>query len=397
MKRCRKIIFTGVLAAVAVVNGAFAEDTIKLNSNDGTTKFVVQDNASAAVFSADSDGNAYMVGYSSAARYYGDGSALANVSTHTFKIGESYGGGIIFWVDAAGQQVLIAATADQSAGIQWSNNSNTTGANLDGIYAGKANTVIISTMQHAGNYAAQVCADYSVTDPVTHEYYGDWYLPSMIELSLLCTQKTIVGGFGLGYYWSSNEQGATNARHVRFDTCYMGYYARTNSDYVRCVRAGPSTSIGNLPISAESVTDGAYLSSTQTFTGANAFQGVTAASATITGEARISRSPVAAADTGIALSAADFGKTITVNSAVARTVTLPTVSAADIGATITVVKLGAGMVTVQAAGGTYIEDSTAGGAIYNNAAFPAYAAITLRLVTSTQWLLVGGRGAWITQ
>ncbi|MCX5793464.1 MAG: DUF1566 domain-containing protein [Elusimicrobia bacterium] len=386
-----------VCLILGAVNGAFAEDAIKLNSSDGSTKFVLQDNTATPVFSADSNGNAYMVGYSSAAKFYGDGSGLTGVSTHTFKIGDSYGGGIIFWVDATGTQVLIAATADQSTGVKWSNNSNATGAIFDGIYAGKTNTVIISTMQHAGSYAAQVCADYNVT--VNGEYYDDWYLPSKAELGLLYTQRTAVGMPSSHLYWSSNEYGTTgsNAWSVNFNGGNLGYSGRAGSYYVRCVRGGPSSSIGNLPNFAESVTDGAYRTSTQTFTGSNTFKEVTASSATITGEARLSRAPVAAADAGITLTAADYGKTITVNSAAARTVTLPAVTAADIGATVTVVKLGGGTVTVQAAASTYIEDSTAGGAIYNNAAYPAYASLTLRLVTATQWMLVGGRGAWITK
>jgi len=384
---------------LGLAGAAFAEDAeVKLNSSDGTTKLVVQDNAATTVFSADSDGNAYMLGYSSASKFYGDGSTLTNVSTHTFKIGDSYGGGIVFWVDAAGRQVLIAATADQSAGIKWSNDATATGANREGVYAGKANTVIISTNQHAGSYAAQLCADYSVTDPVANEYYDDWYLPSKEELSQLYLQKGAVG-VGDNGYWSSNEYvpNINFAWRVYFSNGLMFENNKSEVFYVRCIRAGPSTAIGTLPISAESVTGGAYLASTQTFTGANTFKEVTAASATVTGAARLGHAPVSAADAGITLTAADFGKTITVNSGSAQTVTLPAVTAADIGATVTVVKLGEGKVTVAAAASTYIEDSTSGGAIYNNAAVPAYAAITLRLVTATQWLLVGGRGAWITQ
>ena len=400
MKGIKILAFAVVLAAVAVVNCAFAEDTIKLNSNNGSTKFLVQDKNAATVFSADSDGNAYMVGYSSAAKYYGDGSAFTGVSTHTFKIGDSYGGGKIFWVDAAGRQVLIAATSDQSTGIKWSNNSIKTGAGLEGVYAGRANTVMISTMQHAGSYAAQICSDYSVTDPVTNEYYDDWYLPSKTELSLLQAQKTVVGGFNTSVgYWSSTEYvpNTTNAWTVYFYNGGMNISNKTNNFYARCVRGGPSSSIGNLPISAESVTDGAYISSTQTFSGANTFQGITAASATITGEARISRAPIATANTGITLTAADFGKTIAVNSAGAQTVILPAVTAADLGATVTVVKLGAGAVAIRAAGSTYIEDSIAGGIIYNDVPAPAYAAVTLRLVTPARWLTIDTQGAWVTQ
>ncbi|MDA8242537.1 MAG: hypothetical protein M0025_00240, partial [Elusimicrobia bacterium] len=116
----------------------------------------------------------------------------------------------------------------------------------------------------------------------------------------------------------------------------------------------------------------------------------------VNGAARLAMEVVQAADTGITLTSSDFGKTITVNSSGAQTVTLPSVSAADIGATITVVKLGAGKVTIQAAASTYLADSTAGGTIYNTAVSPAYAAITLRLVTATQWMILGGEGAWIS-
>ena len=51
----------------------------------------------------------------------------------------------------------------------------------------------------AGNYAAQVCANYQSGG------YGDWYLPSKYELNLLYQQKAVVGGFADCNYWSSSE------------------------------------------------------------------------------------------------------------------------------------------------------------------------------------------------
>ncbi len=132
-----------------------------------------------------------------------------------FTIGQSYGGGIIFWLDASGQHGLIAATADQSTGIQWSNGSyTTTGATLDGVYAGKTNTDLIIANQGAGSYAAQICADYSVT--VNNEYYDDWYLPSKYELNLLYQQKDAVGGFASAPYWSSTEYDSDDAWRLDF-------------------------------------------------------------------------------------------------------------------------------------------------------------------------------------
>jgi hypothetical protein len=153
-------------------------------------------------------------------------------------IGESYGGGIVFYVYDNGKHGLIAATSDQSTGIRWYGGSNTnTRARGDGVGAGLKNTAIIIANQGAvdGNaFAATVCNEYSVTvDGVT---YGDWYLPSKHELNLLYSQKSVVGGFALSEYWSSTE----------FDDEYVwiqnfsGYQTGFNKDltlYVRAIRA----------------------------------------------------------------------------------------------------------------------------------------------------------------
>jgi hypothetical protein len=125
-------------------------------------------------------------------------------------IGESYGGGIVFYVYDNGQHGLIAATADQSTGIQWYNGIyRYTGTTSDGLGAGLMNTAIIVAGQmgdnQTGDFAAKVCADYSVIVGVIN--YGDWYLPSRYELNLLYLQKTVVGGFASDYYWSSTEYG----------------------------------------------------------------------------------------------------------------------------------------------------------------------------------------------
>lgn len=140
-----------------------------------------------------------------------------------FAIGDSYGGGIIFWLDATGQHGLIAATADQSTGIRWWDGPmKYTGTEGDGLYAGVMNTAMIVALHMAdnqtftNNFAAKFCADYSVTDGgVT---YGDWYLPSKYELNLLYTQKATVGGFADAIYWSSTEDHSYSACIQYFDT-----------------------------------------------------------------------------------------------------------------------------------------------------------------------------------
>ena len=141
-----------------------------------------------------------------------NGSGTLTWTTLTHTIGESYGGGIVFYVYDNGKHGLIAATSDQTSGIRWYGGSNTnTRARADGVGAGLQNTAIIIANQ--GNvdgaaFAATVCNEYSVT--VNGVTYGDWYLPSKHELNLLYSQKTVVGFIG-GSYWSSSENSSTEA------------------------------------------------------------------------------------------------------------------------------------------------------------------------------------------
>lgn len=226
--------------------------------------------------------NLFVSGISSATQYYGDGSTLTGVSTDTLKIGDSYGGGIVFWVDAKGRNALISATADQSSGIVWAPTTGFTGAQSDGVGAGKANTVMITTTTGPGSYAARLCADHTAT--VNGMYYDDWYLPSLAELQLLYAQEAVVGGFTLNRYWPSTEYGpdTTRAGVVYFNNGTVDFLSKTSLTYVRCVRGGPVSAFDHLR-DAETVRNGAYVTSTQTFSGGNTFAAVTASSYTATG------------------------------------------------------------------------------------------------------------------
>jgi hypothetical protein len=134
-------------------------------------------------------------------------------ATHT--IGESYGGGIVFYVYDNGQHGLIAATADQVGWVNWTNNafsSEVSNAVRDGVKGGLMNTERIIIQAGAGSYAAQLCSNYQGGN------FADWYLPSKYELNLLYLQKNIVGGFVSDYYWSSNESGADYAWYQNFES-----------------------------------------------------------------------------------------------------------------------------------------------------------------------------------
>ena len=165
----------------------------------------------------------------------------SNSFAWTHHIGEKYGGGIVFYVYDGGLHGLIAARADQSDGIWYNGVYKFTGATGDGLGAGAMNTALIVAAQiddtPGGNFAAKICADYSVKDAdgVT---YGDWYLPSDAELNLLYLQKNVVGGFAhVGYYWSSTESNRYTAWEQTFYDGDHGNYFKNLTARVRAVRA----------------------------------------------------------------------------------------------------------------------------------------------------------------
>ncbi len=122
----------------------------------------------------------------------------------TFHIGDSYGGGIIFYVDGTGKHGLIADITDTNYRmIKWSDSYFlNTGATGTAVGTGAENTrKIIAVQGTKYNYAALVCANYRGGG------YADWFLPSKDELYLLYKQKIagVVKGFTWGAYWSSSE------------------------------------------------------------------------------------------------------------------------------------------------------------------------------------------------
>jgi hypothetical protein len=133
-------------------------------------------------------------------------------------IGESYGGGIVFYVYDNGQHGLIAATVDATVNgtsmLRWIYNASTArtaGAGGNGIGAGKTNTSAMLAMQFTltptapslSTFSAAVGAsDYFAID-AQGVRYGDWYLPSANEM-ILATQSGVVPNLA-SYYWSSTE------------------------------------------------------------------------------------------------------------------------------------------------------------------------------------------------
>lgn len=144
------------------------------------------------------------------------------------KIGESYQGGIIFWVDDTKQHGLVVAKIDahQGEGITWHNGESgdkVTNALGNGIYAGLSNTQLIVSQQtiddQEGHFAALSAQRFSVAaDGVSAcndrmVCYGNWYLPSLNELQLIRANlnDTGLGTFSQALYWSSTERSVTQS------------------------------------------------------------------------------------------------------------------------------------------------------------------------------------------
>jgi hypothetical protein len=242
-------ITQGATETLSFTNSGTGKTAINLTS---TGDFSIEDNG-AAFFTA-TDGGKIGIGTTSPGQKlsvagtiesttggikFPDGTSQTTAADNVHTLGESYGGGIVFYVYDGGRHGLIAATADQSTGIRWfAGTSTNTMSYANGMGAGKANTAIIIASQGFGdgdNYAARLCNEYWATDGgVT---YGDWYLPSKHELNLLYLQKVVVGGFTSGFYWSSSEFVAAAATTVHFFDGVQMNYNKNLLCFVRAIRA----------------------------------------------------------------------------------------------------------------------------------------------------------------
>jgi hypothetical protein len=150
----------------------------------------------------------------------------------TYNIGQSYGGGIIFYIDGTGQHGLIAALTDQSSAAEWGCSGTSIPGTSTAIGTGQANTTAIVNGCGTAVIAARICDDFVMNG------YSDWFLPSKKELNQMYLQRNFIGGFAYDNgYWSSSESDAGHAWAKNFANSVEPTANKFFTGYVRAVRA----------------------------------------------------------------------------------------------------------------------------------------------------------------
>lgn len=134
----------------------------------------------------------------------------------TYKIGDFAQGGIIFWLDETNQHGLACTKEAHGSPIRFF--AGTLG-NLkiqgDGPFSGEMNTALIIANyfvigDDGNNYAARLCSELKINEG--NKTYGDWYLPSIEELTLMYQNRNIISTVSQNHngtdfldetYWSS--------------------------------------------------------------------------------------------------------------------------------------------------------------------------------------------------
>ena len=173
----------------------------------------------------------------STATNYNSSATCDDGSCTALAIGDTYHGGIVFYLDGIGGG-LTAAIGDQSTVAVWGcYGVIITGADGTAIGTGNQNTIDIEAECTTSGIAADLCANLILSG------YSDWFLPSRDELELMYINlhSQGLGSFSNDYYWSSSEWGGNDSWYVYFADGTVSYLHppiyKASAISVRAIRA----------------------------------------------------------------------------------------------------------------------------------------------------------------
>ena len=192
-------------------------------------------------------------------------SGSLNITPTPPSVGQVFEGGKVAYILQSGDtgydphliKGIIAATSDQSTGIQWYNGAyTTTSATGTAIGTGLSNTNAIIASQGATStdYAAGLARAFGGGG------YSDWYLPSKDELNQLYINRVAIGGFTSDYYWSSTENTNLFAWYQLFSDGSQGSNGKNTA--IVSVRAIRTFSIPTLTVVGNTIISGSVNIST---------------------------------------------------------------------------------------------------------------------------------------
>jgi hypothetical protein len=165
--------------------------------------------------------------------FYGEQQTFTSAVSTSLGIGQSYAGGIIFYLDSTGQHGLVCAPNDQGNYVWGCYGTSIPGTGTS-LGMGAYNTAAIVAGCTQTNIAAKICDDLVLNG------YSDWYLPSIDELQIMyeLLMANGIGNFANNYYWSSSEYDSGYAWYVYFVSGDVDYnYKGSYDGSVRAVRA----------------------------------------------------------------------------------------------------------------------------------------------------------------
>jgi hypothetical protein len=220
---------------IDILEKGFCYDTL---SKPTTSDFKIKENSIRTDYSCElerlkPDTKYYIRAYVilNSGTYYGN---ELTFTTETYELGQSFQGGIIFYIDDTRKHGLITTSTDISDGIKWYKGTYVlTGATDKSIGSGLYNTIKIVNKLGDGNYAAKICYD------LVHQGYSDWYLPSQYELDELINNYLYAMIDRYNSYWSSTESGGSGLSYGAYwrNHSFSGHDNEYSNNRVRAIRA----------------------------------------------------------------------------------------------------------------------------------------------------------------